>query len=52
MLVIELLLGVYRARKKNATSLIYEPYIQVLGIFKSGKSFEDYKPTEEDEKNS
>jgi replicative DNA helicase Mcm len=42
--------GIFRARRKSNTSLIYEPYVQVIGIFKNNKSFEDYIPSEEDEK--
>lgn len=43
------IMGIYRTRKKDKKSLVYEPYIQVLGFFKRGKNYEDLKISPEEE---
>jgi len=42
-------IGIYRARKKNKTSLVYEGYVQILGVLRKGKNVEGLKISKEEE---
>ena len=44
------ILGVYRVREKAKNSLMYQGYIDILGVVKRGKNYEDFKVTPEEEK--